>query len=173
MFDIDYLTDSINYIHVSLENQANPHAGTSEVTNNAGLSEVTNSADTLQAPNVQASEDDDEAAELMVVPTAVKYTDAKVGSRKHSIGSKEEEWAFPKNNTMSTSSINTRSGAVNTDRFDATQKDAPDDSDMPELEIFHKPQDGIFDKASYDAEGVVHDFNNLPMEVAVIPNSNT
>ncbi|GKC75694.1 retrovirus-related pol polyprotein from transposon TNT 1-94, partial [Tanacetum coccineum] len=30
MFDIDYLTDSINYIPVSLENQANPHAGTSE-----------------------------------------------------------------------------------------------------------------------------------------------
>ncbi|GKB21610.1 ribonuclease H-like domain-containing protein [Tanacetum coccineum] len=30
MFDIDYLTDSMNYIPVSLENQANPHAGTSE-----------------------------------------------------------------------------------------------------------------------------------------------
>ncbi|GJS23426.1 putative ribonuclease H-like domain-containing protein [Tanacetum coccineum] len=27
MFDIDYLTDSMNYIPVSLENQANPHAG--------------------------------------------------------------------------------------------------------------------------------------------------
>ncbi|GKG39068.1 hypothetical protein Tco_0460780, partial [Tanacetum coccineum] len=36
MFDIDYLSDSMNYIPVSLENQANPHAGTSEVTNNAG-----------------------------------------------------------------------------------------------------------------------------------------
>ncbi|GJU56900.1 putative ribonuclease H-like domain-containing protein [Tanacetum coccineum] len=33
MFDIDYLTDSMNYIPVSLENQANPHAGASEVTN--------------------------------------------------------------------------------------------------------------------------------------------
>ncbi|GJS85514.1 reverse transcriptase domain-containing protein [Tanacetum coccineum] len=30
MFDIDYLTDSMNYIPVSLENQANPHAGASE-----------------------------------------------------------------------------------------------------------------------------------------------
>ncbi|GJR27256.1 putative ribonuclease H-like domain-containing protein [Tanacetum coccineum] len=37
MFDIDYLTDSINYIPVSLENQANPHAGASEVTNSAGI----------------------------------------------------------------------------------------------------------------------------------------
>ncbi|GJY46662.1 hypothetical protein Tco_0435725 [Tanacetum coccineum] len=36
MFDIDYLTDSMNYIPVSLENQANPHASASEVTNSAG-----------------------------------------------------------------------------------------------------------------------------------------
>ncbi|GJR60152.1 hypothetical protein Tco_1502314 [Tanacetum coccineum] len=33
--DIDYLSDSMNYIPVSLENQANPHAGASEVTNSA------------------------------------------------------------------------------------------------------------------------------------------
>ncbi|GJX41062.1 hypothetical protein Tco_0256052 [Tanacetum coccineum] len=26
MFDIDYLSDSMNYIPISLENQANPHA---------------------------------------------------------------------------------------------------------------------------------------------------
>ncbi|GJS73295.1 putative ribonuclease H-like domain-containing protein [Tanacetum coccineum] len=37
MFDIDYLTDSMNYIPVSLENQANPHAGASEVTNSAAV----------------------------------------------------------------------------------------------------------------------------------------
>ncbi|GJT46708.1 putative ribonuclease H-like domain-containing protein [Tanacetum coccineum] len=37
MFDIDYLIDSMNYIPVSLENQANPHAGTSEKTNNAAF----------------------------------------------------------------------------------------------------------------------------------------
>ncbi|GJS50310.1 putative ribonuclease H-like domain-containing protein [Tanacetum coccineum] len=40
MFDIDYLTDSMNYIPVSLENQAN----------NAGISEETNSAGTSQTP---------------------------------------------------------------------------------------------------------------------------
>ncbi|GJV75434.1 hypothetical protein Tco_1507018 [Tanacetum coccineum] len=33
--NIDYLTDSKNYIPVSLDNQSNPHAGTSEVTNSA------------------------------------------------------------------------------------------------------------------------------------------
>ncbi|GKG47723.1 hypothetical protein Tco_0507208, partial [Tanacetum coccineum] len=73
MFDIDYLTDSMNYIHVSLENQTNPHAGTSEVTNSAG---------TLPTPNANTSEEEDEAEELIVVPTALKHTEAKVGPRK-------------------------------------------------------------------------------------------
>ncbi|GJX64157.1 ribonuclease H-like domain-containing protein [Tanacetum coccineum] len=70
--DIDYLTDSMNYIHVSLENQTNPHAGTSELTNSAG---------TLPTPNVNASEEEDAAEELIVVPTVVKHTAAKVGPR--------------------------------------------------------------------------------------------
>ncbi|GJU41428.1 putative ribonuclease H-like domain-containing protein [Tanacetum coccineum] len=73
MFDIDYLTDSMNYIPVSLENQANPHAGTSEVTNSAGTS---------QTPNANASEEKDEDAELIVVPSAVKNTTEKVEKTK-------------------------------------------------------------------------------------------
>ncbi|GKA64398.1 hypothetical protein Tco_0764004 [Tanacetum coccineum] len=106
MFDIDYLTDSMNYIPVSLENQANPHAGASEVTNSAGT------------PTSIASEEKDEEVELIVVPSA-----------------------------------------VNTGRLDH------DDSLMPELEIFHKPETGIFDEASYDEEGVITDFNSLPTEI--------
>ncbi|GJW56938.1 hypothetical protein Tco_0103669, partial [Tanacetum coccineum] len=34
-------------------------------------------------------------------------------------------------------------------------------SDMPGLEIFNMPKQGIFDITSYDEEGVVTDFNNL------------
>ncbi|GJT36677.1 putative ribonuclease H-like domain-containing protein [Tanacetum coccineum] len=79
MFDIDYLTDSMNYIPVSLENQTNPHTGTSEVTNSAG---------TLQTPNANASEEEDEDEELIVVPTA----DRQVGTRKSSTNSKAEEF---------------------------------------------------------------------------------
>ncbi|GJW99425.1 putative ribonuclease H-like domain-containing protein [Tanacetum coccineum] len=56
MFDIDYLTDSMNYIPVSLENQANPHAGASEVTNSAGTS---------QTPSSNVSEERDEDVELI------------------------------------------------------------------------------------------------------------
>ncbi|GJR74043.1 ribonuclease H-like domain-containing protein [Tanacetum coccineum] len=147
MFDIDYLTNSMNYIPVSLENQTNPHAGTSEVTNGEG---------TLQTPNANASEEEDEAEELIIVPTTVR----QVGPRKSSTNSKAEEFftelqnlktqekeaystgisedtpeilAFrrefdeltlkhlsevPKNKATSTSSVNSGSGPVNTQHAD-------------------------------------------------------
>ncbi|GJX85846.1 ribonuclease H-like domain-containing protein [Tanacetum coccineum] len=66
----------------------------------------------------------------------------------------------PKNKATGTTLVNSGSGPVNTQHADQ------DDSDMPELIIFNKPQKGIFDEASYDEEGMVHDFNNLPTEVA-------
>ncbi|GJV75509.1 ribonuclease H-like domain-containing protein [Tanacetum coccineum] len=69
----------------------------------------------------------------------------------------------PKNKATNTTSVNSGSGHVNTQHADQ------DDSDMPELTIFNKPWKGIFDEASYDDEGMVHDFNNLPTEVAEEP----
>ncbi|GJX58068.1 putative ribonuclease H-like domain-containing protein, partial [Tanacetum coccineum] len=178
MFDIDYLSDSMNYIPVSLENQANPHAGASEVTNNAGT------------PTSSTSEEKDEEVELIVVPSAVRIPEEKDESRTSSTNSKKEDsstdflednskiQAFrreldevapkhlgtvPENNTTSTSSVNTGSQPVNTGRLEH------DDSLMPELEIFHKPETGIFDEASYDEEGLITDFNSLPTEIEVSP----
>ncbi|GJY61794.1 hypothetical protein Tco_0462451, partial [Tanacetum coccineum] len=60
-------------------------------------------------------------------------------------------------------SVNTGSQTVNTGRLDL------DDSPMPELEIFHKSETGIFDEASYDEEGLITDFNSLPTEIEVSP----
>ncbi|GKA77934.1 hypothetical protein Tco_0784471 [Tanacetum coccineum] len=79
----DYLIDSMNYILVSLDNQSNPHAGTSEVTNSAG---------TLQTPNANASEEANEDKELIVVPIAIKHSAAKVRPMKSSTNSKEEKF---------------------------------------------------------------------------------
>ncbi|GKF72522.1 hypothetical protein Tco_0208636 [Tanacetum coccineum] len=192
----------MNYIPVSLENQTNQHAGTSELTNpNAGTSKVTTSAGTLQTPNANTSEEEDEAEDLIIVPTVVR----QVGPRKSSTSSKAQEFltelqnlktqekeaystgisedtpeilAFrrelddlaqkhlrevPKNKATITNLVNSGSG------IDDAQPADQDDSDMPELTIFNKPQQGIFDEASYDDEGMVHDFNNLPTEVAVSP----
>ncbi|GKE75417.1 hypothetical protein Tco_1537458 [Tanacetum coccineum] len=186
----------MNYIPMSLENQAKPHAGTSEVTNSAGT------------PNTNVFEEEDEAEELIIVPTTVQHTVAKVGTRKPSINSKKEECltelqnlksqekeaspigisedapdilAFRKeldeiaqkhlgaaleNKTTSTPSVNTSSGSFNTGKFNASQHADPDDSDMPELKFFNRPKQGIFDAASYNEEGMVYDFNNLLTEVA-------
>ncbi|GJS25071.1 ribonuclease H-like domain-containing protein [Tanacetum coccineum] len=164
MFDIDYLTDSMNYIPVSLENQANPHAGASEVSNSAGTSQTQNS---------NASEEKDEDVELIFVPSAVKNTEEKVESNTSSTNSKKQEKKASSTDTSkdnpkilalrSTPSVNTSSESVNTGRFD------PDDSPMPELEIFHKSETGIFDEASYDEEDVITDFNSLPTEIEVSP----
>ncbi|GJY15399.1 putative ribonuclease H-like domain-containing protein [Tanacetum coccineum] len=185
MFDIDYLTDSMNYIPVSLDNQSNQHAGTSE---------VTNSACTLQSPNANASEEADEDEELIVVPTTIKHSAAKVGPRKSSTNSKEEKFLIELQNLQTQEKEAFSTGIsedtpeilafrrdldqlaqkhlreVTTDKATTnTQPADQDDSDMPELTIFNKPQKGIFDEASYDEEGMVHDFNNLPTEVAVSP----
>ncbi|GJX06381.1 putative ribonuclease H-like domain-containing protein [Tanacetum coccineum] len=179
MFDIDYLTDSMNYIPVSLENQAN----------NAGISEETNSAGTSQTPESIASEEKDEEVELIVVPSAVKISEEKDESRTTSKNSKPEETLTEPQKEMKDSSTNpkiqafrreleeialkhlgkvpenntTSTPSVNTGRLDH------DDSLMPELEIFHKPETGIFDEASYDEEGVITDFNSLPTEIEVSP----
>ncbi|GJW44680.1 putative ribonuclease H-like domain-containing protein [Tanacetum coccineum] len=168
---------------------------------NAGTSEVTTSAGTLQTPNANASEEEDEVEDLIIVPTVVR----QVGPRKSSNSSKVQEsltefqnlktqekeaystgisedtpeiLAFrrelddlaqthlrevPKNKATSTNLVNSGSG------IDDAQPADQDDSDMPELTIFNKPQQGIFDEASYDDEGMVYDFNNLPTEVAVSP----
>ncbi|GJW74217.1 putative ribonuclease H-like domain-containing protein [Tanacetum coccineum] len=134
-------------------------------------SEVTNSAGTLPNPNANAYEKEDEAEELIVMPTAVKHTTAKVRPRKSSTNSKAEKKELdelaqkhlrevPKNKATGTNSVNSGSGQDNTQLADQ------DDSDMPELTIFNKPPKGIFDEASYDDEGMVYDFNNLSTKVA-------
>ncbi|GKB17198.1 hypothetical protein Tco_0851121, partial [Tanacetum coccineum] len=50
----------------------------------------------------------------------------------------------PENNSTNTLLVNSCSEPVNTSRLD------PDDSPMPELEIFYKSETGIFDEASYN-----------------------
>ncbi|GJR59411.1 putative ribonuclease H-like domain-containing protein [Tanacetum coccineum] len=151
-----------------------PFIGTLEKTNNAGTS---------QTPKSNASEEKDEEVELIVVPSAkekilkdppqeekVSSTDTLEDNPKIQAFRRELEQialkhlgTVPENNSTSTPSVNTGSQTVNTGRLD------DDDSPMPELEIFHKSETGIFDEASYDEEGVITDFNSLPTEIEVSP----
>ncbi|GJY65386.1 putative ribonuclease H-like domain-containing protein, partial [Tanacetum coccineum] len=45
LFDLDYLTDSMNYQHVRSENQANKHAGPQEANHNAGTQDKIDACD--------------------------------------------------------------------------------------------------------------------------------
>ncbi|GKA29666.1 hypothetical protein Tco_0715911, partial [Tanacetum coccineum] len=129
---------------------------------------------TSQTPYSNASEEKDEDVELIVVPSTVKNTEEKAESRKSSTNSKKEEILTEPQQENKASSTDTsednpkilafrRDESVNTGSFD------PDDSPMPELEIFHKSETGIFNEASYDEEGVITDFNSLPTEIEVSP----
>ncbi|GKA97433.1 putative ribonuclease H-like domain-containing protein [Tanacetum coccineum] len=45
-----------------------------------------------------------------------------------------------------------------------------DDDEMPEIRIYDKSSEGIFEQASYDDDGIISDFNNLPDEIDVPTN---
>ncbi|GKF32403.1 hypothetical protein Tco_0102201, partial [Tanacetum coccineum] len=117
-------------------------------------SEKTNNAGTSQTPKSNASKEKDKDVELIVVPSTVPIPEEIVDSRTSSTKSKKEKILTVPQQEEKT---------VNTGRLDH------DDSLMPELEIFHKPETGIFDEASYDEEGMITDFNSLPTEIEVIP----
>ncbi|GJV65612.1 putative ribonuclease H-like domain-containing protein [Tanacetum coccineum] len=197
MFDLDYLTDSMNYIPVSLQNQANP-AGSKEV--------------------IDIDVQTEEAADLMVVSS----TSLTGATRKAAISEKiarkkthspkkpsstpisksaDDIMTFrkeldalalkhlgpvPATAPTSTNPVNTGSDNLNTgfeevtpgnieaispsaDHEEEVFSDA-DDDEMPEIRIYDKSSEGIFEKASYDDDGIITDFNNLPDEVDVSTN---
>ncbi|GJW70493.1 putative ribonuclease H-like domain-containing protein [Tanacetum coccineum] len=108
MFDLDYLTDSMNYIPVSLQKSKLTPAGSKESIH-------------IDVHTEQVSPGHIEA----VSPSA------------HNV---EEVFSDD------------------------------DDDEMPEIRIYDKSSEGIFEQASYDDDGVITDFNNLPDEVDVITN---
>ncbi|GJU66437.1 putative ribonuclease H-like domain-containing protein [Tanacetum coccineum] len=184
MFDIDYLSDSIT----------DPHAGTLDVTNSASTQQTPNanvseeeddaeelivvpatlkhtaakfrprkSSTSLKAEEFLTELQNLKAQEKEAYSTGISEDTPELLAFRRELNELAQKHLkeVPKNKATSTNSINSGSGQDNTQPADQ------DDSDMPELTIFNKPQKGIFDEASYDDEGMVHDFNNLPTEVAV------
>ncbi|GJS63086.1 putative ribonuclease H-like domain-containing protein [Tanacetum coccineum] len=165
MFDLDYLTDSMNYIPVSLQNQANP-AGTKEV--------------------IDIDVQTEEAADLLVVSS----TSLKGATRKAAVSEKIAT-KKPSSTPISKSADDimtfrkeldalalkhlgpvlhsTYTISPSADHEEEVFSDA-DDDEMPEIRIYDKSSEGIFEKASYDDDGIITDFNNLPDEVDVSTN---
>nr|GEV66935.1 retrovirus-related Pol polyprotein from transposon TNT 1-94 [Tanacetum cinerariifolium] len=132
MFDLHYLTNSMNYEPVSVENQANKFAGPKE---------ANNSVEELEKLKRQEKE-------------------VNVAARKETTHENQDAHTNSTNlhNTVSTPV----STAGPSRAFNDGEPLYPDDPSMPHLEdIYASLSEGIFTDSSYDDKSVVTDFNNL------------
>ncbi|GJW44672.1 putative ribonuclease H-like domain-containing protein [Tanacetum coccineum] len=164
MFDLDYLTDFMNYIPVSLQNQANP-AGSKEV--------------------IDIDVQTEEAAELMVVSSTSLTEATSKAAVSEKIAKKKPH--SPKQSSQTPISKSADDIMIFRKELDAlalkhlgpvpattptssNHVNTSNDDEMPEIRIYDKSSEGIFEKASYDDDGIITDFNNLPDEVDVSTN---
>ncbi|GJS27664.1 hypothetical protein Tco_0488284 [Tanacetum coccineum] len=196
LFDLDYLTDSMNYLPVRSENQANKHTGPKEANHSIGIQ------DTIDAENSEMEAES--AQDYFVLPiwssytSMVKSSEAKNkvfppspttrGHQKEANNAAEAlRKKFAQNTedlllqakaarASSTNTVNTASTPVSTASpsselsFIHLTNTDQDDLEIPYLEdSYDNPNDGIFTNASYDDEGVVADFINLETLVNVSP----
>ncbi|GJW52245.1 putative ribonuclease H-like domain-containing protein [Tanacetum coccineum] len=85
LFDLDYLTDSMNYHPVSSENQANLHAGQKEANQNAGTEEIIDAGD--------SEKEDESAQDCFVLPIWPSYSSTITPDDKRE-GPRKEEQVF-------------------------------------------------------------------------------
>ncbi|GJX00580.1 ribonuclease H-like domain-containing protein [Tanacetum coccineum] len=192
LFDLDYLTDSMNYQPVRSENQANKHAGPKEANHNAGTQ------DNIDAENSEMEAES--AQDYFVLPIWSSYTSTVKSSEAKNEGEKstkntdlktnekpvdQEDQAFldelerlkrQEKEANDAAEALRKEFAQNTEDLllQAGAARASNDSEIPDLEdSYDNPNDGIFTNASYDDEGAVADFTNLEaiMNVSPIPTS--
>ncbi|GJZ77194.1 putative ribonuclease H-like domain-containing protein [Tanacetum coccineum] len=191
LFDLDYLTDSMNYQPVRSENQANKNACQQEANHNAGTEDI------LDAGNSET--EDESALDCFVLPIWSSYSstnspDLKTDEKRE--GPREEEQAFldelerlkrqeqeaneeakalRKEYDQETENLVTQAGAAkasSTNIFStvSTPAKASNDSEIPPLEdIYQHSTAGIFNNSSYDDEGAEADFTNLEAIVNISP----
>ncbi|GJW39223.1 putative ribonuclease H-like domain-containing protein [Tanacetum coccineum] len=169
LFDLDYLTDSMNYQPVIAENKANKIMGPIEANDSASAQDNYNAGNSKELEKLKRQEHEaNDATKVLRNQSAQDIKDLSF----------QEDAA----RTSSTNNINTASTPVNTasssgnDNVSRFFYPGPfkyanqDDSQIPELEDIHEvPKDGLFTNASYDDEGVVTDFTNLETFIDVSP----
>ncbi|GJY42949.1 putative ribonuclease H-like domain-containing protein [Tanacetum coccineum] len=89
LFDLDYLTNSMNYQPVRLENQDNKHAGQQEANHNAGIEDIIDAED--------SKKEDESAQDCFVLPIWSSYSsiitpELKTNAKRE--GPREEEQVF-------------------------------------------------------------------------------
>ncbi|GKC82501.1 hypothetical protein Tco_1138218, partial [Tanacetum coccineum] len=188
LFDLDYLTDSMNYQHVTAENKANKTAGPKEANHSASTQ------DNIDAKNCEMEAEPAQEYFVLLLwssyTSTVKSTEAKNGDEKPNRDTVEafrKEFAQCTKDLLlqaeaaratSTNIVNTISTPISTaspSRVvsaggpDLTNNDQDDSQILAFEEIYDNPSDRIFTNASYDDEGAVADFSNLETTVNVSP----
>ncbi|GJT50875.1 ribonuclease H-like domain-containing protein [Tanacetum coccineum] len=176
LFDLDYLTDSMNYHYVSSENQANLHVGQQESKQDSGTK------DKIDSGNSQIEDETDQ--DCFELPIWHSYSSTnKFSSKSDSMrGSpSKEEQIFLDDLTrlqIQEKEANEEAEALRTNLEQETENlvtqgeaaKSSNDSEIPPLEDIHEDAtDGIFTHSSYDDEGAVADFTNLETIVNVSP----
>nr|GEV61077.1 hypothetical protein [Tanacetum cinerariifolium] len=164
MFDLDYLTKSMKYKPVSLENQANKYAGLQEA-NNSASTQVNDDQGTT-------SKEIDLHDEHFILPIWSAYSTTVKSS---------------KDNIQKTTDCKTSEKPVSQveqifqEELEKLERQEKEDNDAVWKEASHDTRDdlyaspsvGIFTDSSYDGEGVVTEFNNLETMVIVSPTPTT
>nr|GEU43796.1 hypothetical protein [Tanacetum cinerariifolium] len=163
MFDLDYLTNSMNYEPILVENQANKSAGLKEANNSTGDKIEKNEKPVSQVEQIFQEE---------LEKLKRQEKEANDATRKEATYENQDA------NTNSTNLLTAVSIPVSAAGPSRALNDAkpsyPDDPLMPHLDdIFASLSEGIFTNSSYDDEGVVTDFNNLGITVTVSPTPTT
>ncbi|GJX54677.1 putative ribonuclease H-like domain-containing protein [Tanacetum coccineum] len=174
LFDLVYLTDSMNCQPIRSENQANKTAGPKKANNSIGAQ------DNIDAGNSKMEAKS--AQEYFVLPlwssytSTIKSSEANYGvekpngdtaetlRKKFAQGTEELLLQAGAARASGTNYVNTGDGGPSYP--DLSNYANQEDSQIPGLEdIYDVPSDGIFTSASYDDEGAVADFTNLESTV--------
>ncbi|GKE09551.1 ribonuclease H-like domain-containing protein, partial [Tanacetum coccineum] len=184
LFDLDYLTDSMNYQPVTAENKANKTAGLKEANHSteAKNGDEKPNGDTGLKTNEEQKDQEDQAflEELERLKRQEKEANdaAKAFRKEFAQCTKDLLLQAGAARATSTNTVNTVSTPISNASpsrvFSAGVPDLPsndqDDSQIHVLEeIYDNPSDGIFTNASYDDEGAMADFTNLETTVNVSP----
>ncbi|GJU66773.1 putative ribonuclease H-like domain-containing protein [Tanacetum coccineum] len=165
LFDLDYLTDSMNYQVVTAENKANKTAGLKEANHSVVKSSEAKNGDEKPngdtGPKIHEEQKDQEDQAFLEELERLKRQEKEAN---------DVAKAFSKDTPISTASPSNFFSAGGPDLNNNDQ----DDSQIPALEdIYDNSSDGIFTNVSYDDEGAAADFTTLEttVNVSLIPTS--
>nr|GEX60919.1 retrovirus-related Pol polyprotein from transposon TNT 1-94 [Tanacetum cinerariifolium] len=161
MFDLNYLANSMNFEHISVENQANKSVGLKEANNSASTQANDDQRDKIEKnTDFQTCEKPVSQVEQIFLEELekLKRQEKEANDASESLR-KDATHDLQNANTSSTNLLNTVSTPLITAGSSRAFNDGalsyPNDHLMPHLEdIYTSPSEGIFTDPSYDDEGV-------------------